>query len=365
MVRIIALCAALIGSAAAAQTPSAPPAPSASDLALGRDIAAKILPDGSYQRVMGGAMAKMMDGITSQMTDMPLAPLLSAAGLSARGTAKLDRTTIRQIMDIVDPAYDQRRRVAMPVIMTEMGKVMTQFEPAMRDGLAHAYATHFTSAQLSDIDRFFNTPSGAVYAFQNMTIAADPVLMQKMQAFLPAVMQAMPAIMAKVKAATDALPKPKTAQMLTPADRATLDRLLGVSAAKADTPSAAPRTDGRTKKSAPDMAAMPVGEIGQFFGSDNYPPAAIRAESQGRVVAALAIDPGGRVVSCAIESSSGSGVLDATTCAIATDRMIFDPATDHQGHAVAGQFRLPVRWVLPHNAPAVPVDATATTAPSH
>jgi hypothetical protein len=224
MYRTLLLSASLfVSTAAAAQSPA--PA----DLALGRDIAGKLLPDGTYEKMMGGMMGKMMGGMTDQMTAMPIAPYLKLAGLPESDIAKLGQTTIKQIMEIVDPAYEQRMHIIMPTMMEEMGKVMTQFEPQMREGLAQAYATHFTPAQLTDIDHFFNTPSGAAFASQNMTIAADPAVMEKMQAFMPQLMQAMPGIMQKAQAATAGLPKPKTPATLTDADRAKLAQLLGVS----------------------------------------------------------------------------------------------------------------------------------------
>jgi hypothetical protein len=225
----LALVAAPAAPVAASQVA---PLPSTADLALGRDIAAKLVPDGIYQKLMDGMMSKMMGGMTDQMTAMPLAPFLRAAGMAPADTAKLGQATIKQIMDIVDPAYQQRMQIMMPTMMQEMGKVMTQFEPQMREGLAEAYAVHFTSAQLADIDHFFNTPSGNAFAAQNMTIATDPAVMQKMQAFMPKLFEAMPAIMQKVMAATAGLPKPKTAKDLSAADREKLAKLLGIDTEK-------------------------------------------------------------------------------------------------------------------------------------
>lgn len=226
MIRPLLLSVSLL-AATAVTAQTATPAPA--DLALGRDIAGKLLPDGTYQKLIGGTMGKMMGGMTDQMTAMPIAPFVKAAGLPEADVAKLGQTTIRQIVQIVDPAYEQRMHIIMPTMMEEMGKVMTQFEPQMREGLATAYATHFSSAQLSDIDHFFNTPSGAAFASQNMSIAADPAVMQRMQAFMPTLMKAMPGIMQKAMAATANLPKPKTPATLTDADRAKLAQLLGVS----------------------------------------------------------------------------------------------------------------------------------------
>lgn len=236
MIRPLVLAASLLAGDATAQAlPASPPVVAPANLALGADIAASLLPDGTYQRMMGGTMAKMMDGLTGQMSAMPIAPFLKAAGLPPGDSAKLGQTTIKQIMDIVDPAYQQRMQTMMPVMMAELGKVMTEVEPQMRDGLAHAYATHFTSTQLSDIDRFLHTPSGSAFAAQNMTIATDPVVIEKMQAFMPKLIAAMPAIMQKATIATAGFPKPKTPDTLTEGDRARLATLLGVTPDKLKT----------------------------------------------------------------------------------------------------------------------------------
>ncbi|CAN5524233.1 hypothetical protein BH10PSE14_BH10PSE14_19110 [soil metagenome] len=108
----------------------------------------------------------------------------------------------------------------------------------------------------------------------------------------------------------------------------------------------------------PDMQATPVGDVGQWFGPDNYPPAAVRAARQGRVVAAIGVDAAGAVTSCTVAESSGTTILDTATCEIATAHIRFDPATDHGGRPIASTYKLAVRWVLPENT--LPVqDVTA------
>jgi protein TonB len=84
-----------------------------------------------------------------------------------------------------------------------------------------------------------------------------------------------------------------------------------------------------------------------FFGPDAYPPAAIRAEAQGRVVAALTIGPDGRVSACTVTSSSGNSDLDDATCRIARSKVRFTPAKDDAGNPTGSSYTLPVRWVLP------------------
>ena len=95
------------------------------------------------------------------------------------------------------------------------------------------------------------------------------------------------------------------------------------------------------------QAAKAKGNPGQYFGTDNYPPAAIRAEAQGRVVAVLSIGSDGRVSACSVTTSSGNSDLDDATCRIAKRSVKFSPAKDQNGNPVTDTFTLPVRWVLP------------------
>jgi len=96
-------------------------------------------------------------------------------------------------------------------------------------------------------------------------------------------------------------------------------------------------------------AAGLKGNPGQYFGADNYPPAAIRAEEEGRVVAKLTVGTDGRVTGCVVTTSSNSSSLDQATCRIAQSRVRFSPALDATGNPVTSSYTLPVRWVLPRD----------------
>nr|WP_299853917.1 energy transducer TonB [Sphingomonas bacterium] len=89
------------------------------------------------------------------------------------------------------------------------------------------------------------------------------------------------------------------------------------------------------------------GNPGRFFGPDAYPPAAIRAEASGRVVAALTVGTDGRVTGCSVTASSGNSDLDDATCRIARSKVRFTPAKDDNGTPIGSSYTLPVRWVLP------------------
>lgn len=112
-------------------------------------------------------------------------------------------------------------------------------------------------------------------------------------------------------------------------------------------PVAPPAPPAPPPKPVVSQRAGVIGNPGRFFGPDAYPPAAIRAEAQGRVVAALTIGTDGRVTGCTVTSSSGNSDLDDATCRIARSKVRYTPAKDDAGNPTTGSATLPVRWVLP------------------
>ncbi len=119
----------------------------------------------------------------------------------------------------------------------------------------------------------------------------------------------------------------------------------------------APTSAWAKNKSAPAHA---IGNPGRYFGPDAYPPAAIRAQEQGRVVATVDIAASGAATACRATVSSGSTALDTKTCEIAMTSIKYVAALDARGRTVAGTFTLPVRWVLPRDdSPGT--DASQTT----
>ncbi len=90
-----------------------------------------------------------------------------------------------------------------------------------------AYVRPFDLAQLGDLNRFFATQTGQAYAAQSLTIMTDPDVVAPAQAFITVLMKRMPDIGAKIQAATASLPKQRTYDHLSPAEKARLTKLMG------------------------------------------------------------------------------------------------------------------------------------------
>jgi TonB family protein len=87
--------------------------------------------------------------------------------------------------------------------------------------------------------------------------------------------------------------------------------------------------------------------IEQVFTDGDYPPAALRYDESGRVVAAWDVAEDGFVESCHIVQSSGAAALDEATCRVITLRMRYDPARDSSGVARRSVDNQAVTWNLP------------------
>lgn len=106
---------------------------------------------------------------------------------------------------------------------------------------------------------------------------------------------------------------------------------------------------GGTALAAEPVPARPLGNIGAWVTTADYPASALRNSSQGTVQFVLAIDTAGKVKTCTVTGSSGSEALDSKTCALLMERARFAPARDAQGGLTEGTYTNRVRWTLPED----------------
>lgn len=234
MRRSITLAAMLIAAPVAAQTAPAPVDPVA--LGEARQVVGHLMPPGIYKQIMGPMMDPIMGNMSQSMKALPLRQLAQMGGLSAEEAAKLDKVNVAEIMAIYDPHWEERMRLSTRAMLDAMGDFFTTIEPDLREAMATAYARRFTRAELTDIDRFFVTPSGAKFASQYMTIMADPAMADEMKSMMPKMMARMPQFIEASQKATANLPKPRKLQDLTPAEKAKLAKALGVDESKLHDP---------------------------------------------------------------------------------------------------------------------------------
>jgi TonB family protein len=100
-----------------------------------------------------------------------------------------------------------------------------------------------------------------------------------------------------------------------------------------------------------DTQAAPLRPFATYITSDDYPARALRAEEQGRSTVRLTVSAHGILSDCAVVESSGSAVLDTTTCRLLQRRVRFTPARDAQGRLTQGTIVTAFAWRIPASEP--------------
>ena len=91
-----------------------------------------------------------------------------------------------------------------------------------------------------------------------------------------------------------------------------------------------------------------------LFSDEAYPAAAVRNHEQGPVAFSLAVGADGMPTACLVTGSSGSAVLDATTCRLLMERSRFEPARDARGRPTTDKLAGRIVWRLPDDGPEPP-----------
>jgi hypothetical protein len=99
----------------------------------------------------------------------------------------------------------------------------------------------------------------------------------------------------------------------------------------------------------PATRPQPI-DAGSWISSGDYPWGAIVERMEGVTAVSLTVDQGGAVSSCTVTATSGSDLLDGTTCALIKMRARFEAARDRLNRPVVADYAQKVRWQLPKDA---------------
>jgi hypothetical protein len=195
-----------VPSALAAETTAADPA----QLKLAEQVVAKLVPPGTYEKMM----KDMAEGdILQSVMGMDMSTLGKIAGEDAAANSELSGKSLMDLAAEKDPNFKERMDITMKVMFAELGKMMGKLEPEVRSAMADIYARKYTNTQLADMNAFFGSPSGSVFASNFMASFTDKEMMAASMKMVPMMLEALPDIMTKVEAATAHLPPlPKAAE---------------------------------------------------------------------------------------------------------------------------------------------------------
>jgi len=192
-------------------------------------VVTKLFPKGTYARMMDETVAPMMEAMLGDMGGNPALRVAQLTGLDPFDLTDLDEDRLTKAMGLLDPAASERGSEMAETMLTLIGDVMLDIEPAYRAGLARAYAVRFTNAELMDLDAYFETEVGKKYAAESFLVFADPQVISSMNEVMPAMMERMPEIMTVSAAIEENYAAARGYSSLSDAEQAQLAQFLGVS----------------------------------------------------------------------------------------------------------------------------------------
>ncbi|VVT04423.1 DUF2059 domain-containing protein [Erythrobacter sp. EC-HK427] len=143
----------------------------AARLPLARDILTRALPEGSLLE----ALAVYFEGAYLDPATFEGAAPNDALAQSLNWliAIELEPRKAEMALAIIDPVY-REREVALNRASFEATRTrMAALEPLMREALAEVYAIYYDEAQLRDIAAFFATPTGGLFARQQLEVASN------------------------------------------------------------------------------------------------------------------------------------------------------------------------------------------------
>ena len=102
-----------------------------------------------------------------------------------------------------------------------------------------------------------------------------------------------------------------------------------------------------------DQPPKPLENPGNWVTVDDYPAEALKNDVAGITGFTLSVDASGIPTACNVTQSSGSALLDSTTCSLMLQRARFLPAMV-AGKPMHGSYTSQVKWVTSEDAPVGP-----------
>lgn len=187
----------------------------------------KIVPPGTMGEMMGGMFDSMLGPLMQMGAADPVAALAETLGAES-WQFDLDEEEAKAALAIIDPDWQERRRLEAEVFPQMINAMMVAMEPSVKSAMAQMYAVYFDDQELADIDAFFSTASGAAYARKSFAMSSDPRMMGAMMQVMPIVMESLGDIENQMMLATINLPNPRSFGELSAEQRKQLQVLLGL-----------------------------------------------------------------------------------------------------------------------------------------
>lgn len=195
-------------------------------LPLATEIIEQILPDGAMNELVGSMFDRIL-GPVAKIAELSGPKLADYVGYSESDLGLTDEQ-VAEVAAIVDPAWQVRQRRTLEFTQGAMIDAMAAMEPAMKRGMAEAYAEEFTQAELAGIKAFFSTEVGTSYARKSSRLSSNPRILSAAMSEVPRMIDGFAAMAEGLKEAQADLPAAKTFDTLHVSERARVRELTGL-----------------------------------------------------------------------------------------------------------------------------------------
>jgi hypothetical protein len=198
-------------------------------LPAAQQVADSLMPPGSYGRMLQDSFAPMAEKVLAMAEADDAARVAGLTKLSKSDLAGVEKAKLAQIIAMLDPKAKERNKQMVDFAFAEISAAMVKVEPHYRAGLARAYARHYNAAQLAELNAFFATPTGGLFASRSLAMNVDPQVMATFPDMVPVLVGHVAEAATRFVLAMDTIPQARNVDELSARDRAQLLGLLGLS----------------------------------------------------------------------------------------------------------------------------------------
>ncbi len=200
-------------------------------LKLAETTAAKLLPNGSMKTMMTKMFDAFLTPVMNALPEMSSTEIMLKVGIYEGEIENLNEEKRKTITAMLDPTRKERGKQMIDTMTPLLDETMTLMEPPMRTGIARAYARKFSAEQLSQINGFFTTPTGAIFAAESYALQADPEVMRAVYKAMPGMLKMLKEKVPSMEAEMKKLPKERSLDDLNKTEMASLAKMLNVTVA--------------------------------------------------------------------------------------------------------------------------------------
>lgn len=183
-------------------------------LMIANRIVARLFPAGTTERSLRTTMDELMIPMIDRALELTISEAVDLFGVPENlnpldGNENADKK-IYDLLAESDPKFREKMGIVFDAYAEITGLSSEPIEPALAGALARDYARKYDLEQLNDLDAFFSTPTGALFAKDFMLSTASIDMVQTALKEFPAIAKNADAIEAASKRIEEAFkPEPK------------------------------------------------------------------------------------------------------------------------------------------------------------